>query len=217
MNSWQEITIKRLGYRRITIEWRPIVQRSLLDHILTVQEKIKSNYHHSLIATVKTYHTLTLLFDEDVNHFNEIAQNIELLNKQIEREIRPFKNHYIPVIYDKDSEEMRLLSRILEKTPSEIIQIHSEKRYDVHFFGFVPGFMYLGGLDPQLFTSRKNSVSRRIKQGSVAIAGNQTGIYPLDSPGGWWVIGSTEIDVQFDRIHEGDTITFINVSYDRSN
>ena len=62
-------------------------------------------------------------------------------------------------------------------------------------YGFLPGFMYLGGLDKRLFISRKSTPGRRILKGSVAIGGAQTGIYPSDSPGGWYVIGKTPINL----------------------
>ena len=103
-------------------------------------------------------------------------------------------NIFNPVIErDLDKLMKRTQHRPLPK--EEIIQIHSSKIYYIHMYGFLPGFMYLGGLDSKLFLKRKNIPSRRVLKGSVAIGGTQTGIYPSNSPGGWYVIGNTPLNL----------------------
>jgi KipI family sensor histidine kinase inhibitor len=74
-----------------------------------------------------------------------------------------------------------------------VIELHSRSTYRVHFIGFLPGFPYLGGLDERLKTPRLQTPRTLVKAGSVGIAGSQTGIYPLDSPGGWRIIGWTPL------------------------
>lgn len=77
-------------------------------------------------------------------------------------------------------------------SPSEVVRLHSAPTYRVGMMGFTPGFAYLIGLDPKLATPRRDSPRTLVPAGSVGIAGSQTGIYPLDSPGGWQLIGRTE-------------------------
>lgn len=73
----------------------------------------------------------------------------------------------------------------------ELAALHTAPEYRVHMIGFTPGFPYLGGLDPRLAMPRRTTPRERVPAGSVAIGGEQTGIYPNDAPGGWWIIGRT--------------------------
>ena len=79
-------------------------------------------------------------------------------------------------------------------------------------YGFLPGFMYLGGLDSKLQIPRKTIPNRRVLKGSVAVGGSQTGIYPSDSPGGWYVIGNTPINL-FDASNLNQTVAIPDSNY----
>ena len=78
-------------------------------------------------------------------------------------------------------------------TPKEVVAIHAEGEYLVHMIGFAPGFPYLGGMSTRIAAPRRSSPRLKISAGSVGIAGNQTGIYPLETPGGWQLIGRTPL------------------------
>lgn len=102
-------------------------------------------------------------------------------------------------------------------TMDEVIRLHAGRDYPVYMMGFMPGFPYLGGLDPRIAAPRLETPRSRVPAGSVGIAGEQTGIYPLDSPGGWRLIGRTALRL-FDPSREppfllnpGDVIRFIPV------
>ncbi|WP_442594057.1 5-oxoprolinase subunit PxpB [Neobacillus sp. D3-1R] len=100
----------------------------------------------------------------------------------------------IPVCYEGEfSPDLDELAKSIQITKEEIIQLHTKVVYDVVFIGFAPGFPFLYGLDEKLFYPRKTSPRLKVSQGSVGIAGKQTGIYPLDSPGGWQIIGRTPV------------------------
>ena len=77
-------------------------------------------------------------------------------------------------------------------TPERVVEMHAGAEYLVYFLGFAPGFAYLGGLPPELTTPRLSAPRKRVPAGSVAIGGNQTGVYPIESPGGWRIIGHTD-------------------------
>ena len=77
-------------------------------------------------------------------------------------------------------------------SPERVIELHSGAEYLVYFLGFAPGFAYLGGLPPELATPRLSAPRKHVPAGSVAIGGNQTGVYPIGSPGGWRIIGHTQ-------------------------
>ena len=125
----------------------------------------------------------------------------------------------IPVCYDtKYAVDLESLANDKQLSPSEIIDIHKSKVYDVLSMGFLPGFMYLGFTHEHLYCERKHSPSLHIKKGSIGVALNQTCIYPQDSPGGWHIIGISPIDF-FDLgsktpcfAKPGDKIKFIEIS-----
>jgi KipI family sensor histidine kinase inhibitor len=120
--------------------------------------------------------------------------------------------HVLHVDYDGPD-----LAEVAERTglsPAEVIRRHAAPVYDVYFLGFVPGFAYLGPIDPALTLPRRESPRRRVPAGSVAIAGGQTGVYPLETPGGWHVLGHTDA-VLFDPARDppnllapGDQVRF---------
>lgn len=90
-------------------------------------------------------------------------------------------------------------------TPDEVVVLHTGATYTVHMIGFLPGFPYLGGLDPRLATPRHDTPRAEVPAGSVGIAGEQTGVYPLRSPGGWQLIGRTPLHL-FDASRETPTL-----------
>jgi 5-oxoprolinase (ATP-hydrolysing) subunit B len=123
--------------------------------------------------------------------------------------------HIIPVRYDgPDLEEV---ARRTGLSVSDVITRHQAGVYTVYLIGFVPGFAYLGQVDATLDLPRRESPRTRVPAGSVAIAGRQTAIYPLDTPGGWHLIGRTDVTM-FDpmsdppsRFAAGDTVQFLAV------
>ncbi|HEX3877370.1 MAG TPA: 5-oxoprolinase subunit PxpB [Bryobacteraceae bacterium] len=103
-------------------------------------------------------------------------------------------------------------------TPEQVIELHAATEYLVYFLGFAPGFAYLGGLPAQLATPRLSAPRKRVPAGSVAIGGNQTGVYPIPSPGGWRIIGHTDAKL-FDPsaaepvlLRMGDRLRFVRTN-----
>lgn len=102
----------------------------------------------------------------------------------------------IPVSYGgPEGPDLAEVARAIGLTPSEVIELHAGTVYTVAFSGFIPGFAYLGPLSPRLVIPRRDTPRARVPAGSVAIGGSQTAVYPLESPGGWWLIGRTKIPV----------------------
>ena len=127
----------------------------------------------------------------------------------------------VPVLYGgnygKDIQRVVQFSRLSE---DEIIQRHQSGNYLVYFLGFSPGFPYIGGMDQNLKTPRLQTPRKRVPQGSVAIAGGQTGIYLFPSPGGWNLIGRTPLKIfnisnpKNSLIQMGDKVQFKSISED---
>jgi len=124
--------------------------------------------------------------------------------------------HVIPVRYG--GMDLEAVANSTGLSTAEVIARHSNREYSVDLLGFVPGFAYLSELDASLQLPRRAEPRSRVAAGSVAIAGAQTAVYPLDTPGGWHIIGRTETPM-FDPAREqpallraGDTVRFERVT-----
>ncbi|MGV3487398.1 MAG: 5-oxoprolinase subunit PxpB [Tuberibacillus sp.] len=127
----------------------------------------------------------------------------------------------IPVCYGGDfGPDLDEVAACHALKPNEVIRLHSETNYLVHMIGFTPGFPYLGGMSEVLATPRRATPRLRIPAGSVGIAGKQTGVYPLDSPGGWNIIGRTPLALFCPGqdppclLSAGDVVRFYPISSD---
>jgi KipI family sensor histidine kinase inhibitor len=102
----------------------------------------------------------------------------------------------IPVRYGgEEGPDLDEVAKVHGMTPDQVVELHGSPTYVVYFLGFVPGFAYLGGLPERLATPRLESPRRKVPAGSVGIGGNQTGIYPFETPGGWKLIGRTAVPI----------------------
>jgi KipI family sensor histidine kinase inhibitor len=187
---------------------------------LSIQKKIWSLANHckkdnSFIDVVPGMNSLTLYLKQDI----ELAKWLEQL-PAIWNNIKPnefvAKHHKIKTHYN--GADLNYVANFHSLSIDDVINLHSEPQYAVLFLGFQPGFAYLNGLNKQLFTPRRSEPRLKVPKGSVAIGADQTAIYPADSPGGWHIIGQTDIPL-FDAtqkspclIQPGDTLEFIPVS-----
>jgi KipI family sensor histidine kinase inhibitor len=133
-------------------------------------------------------------------------------------EAAPSVLHTIPVCYGgAHGPDLDAVAQHAGLTPAEVIRRHAERTYRVFMLGFLPGFPYLGIVDPVIAMPRHASPRQRVPAGSVGIAGQQTGIYPVASPGGWRILGRTTFAL-FDpratppaHLRPGDTVQFVAV------
>lgn len=147
------------------------------------------------IGVVPAYAALAVHFDPAIADAGALA---DLLGRLAAAEVQQpapddgkgSKCHVIPVRYD--GPDLDVVAQRLGLPSAEVIRRHAERTYQVLFLGFVPGFGYLGPLDPTLALPRRPEPRQRIPPGSVAIAGEQTAIYPIETPGGWHLIGRTD-------------------------
>lgn len=130
----------------------------------------------------------------------------------------PSRRIEIPVHYGgTDGRDLDEVARHAGLAPEEVVRLHRAGEYTVYFLGFLPGFAYLGGMDERLATPRRKEPRLAVPAGSVGIGGEQTGIYPSVSPGGWQLIGRTSLQL-FDPARKppslllpGDTVRFVSV------
>lgn len=203
----------------IIIEWEPVIAKDILYDVLAFTSKIEAFYTSGIQVTT-AYNSLLIVFDDfKVDLDNEI-ENLKQIylhkSKKIYRNNTLWK---IPVCYDDEfGIDLKEIAAEKNKSVTEIMKLHTKAVYTVFFIGFLPGFLYLGGLPEELIMPRKATPRLRIEKGAVAIGGNQTGVYPVESPGGWNIIGNSPLpffDVTKDVpcfAKPGDAIQFYSVT-----
>ena len=139
------------------------------------------------------YASVTVHFDPEQTTPTSLAAAIKRLAAKRPPMAEPGRLHRIPVIYD--GPDLAEVGERLQLSRETIIEIHSRPIYRVFLVGFVPGWAYLGPLPEELELPRRDAPRLQVPAGSVAIAGRQTGIYPLPTPGGWHLIGRSSVKV----------------------
>ncbi|WP_117883399.1 5-oxoprolinase subunit PxpB [Aureibaculum luteum] len=189
------LTYKCYGKSAILIEWPSKIDKKICEDVILFKNKILNNSSKEVVQVINTYSSLTIMYDSTINIiYDDILDLKSLYQQEIDSEITKKYRWEIPVCYDAqfgiDLEEVGSEN---ELTNREIIDLHLSPIYTVYFIGFLPGFLYLGGLDKRLHIPRKSNPRLRVEKGAVAIGGVQTGIYPSISAGGWYVIGNSPI------------------------
>ena len=146
-----------------------------------------------IVETVPTYRSLLVHYKPEVIGYKAITEKFKSLMGTLDNiEIPPPTVIEIPVLYGGEmGPDIENVASHNGKTVEEVIKIHTSQEYLIYMIGFVAGFPYLGGMSKEIATPRLKEPRVKIDGGSVGIAGEQTGIYPLDSPGGWQLIGPT--------------------------
>jgi len=165
------------------------------------------------------YASVLIDFDPlQISHaeLSELIEGVANFGKELPDAFRVVK---IPVCYGGEfGPDLPFVAECSGLSIEEVVRVHSSANYVVHFLGFSPGFGYLDGLPAQLECPRLESPRARVAVGSVGIAGRQTGVYPLESPGGWQLIGRTPVRM-FDpaanpptRLEPGDKVQFVEIA-----
>ena len=214
-----------IGDQALIIEFGDRVDPALSAQISALARRLRETRLVGVVDIVPAYSTLALHYDpaavgSGTSPYEALAETIGTwLNTQTVETPLPGRLIEIPVCYGGDfGEDLEALARSHGLSADDVIAIHSAADYYVHMLGFVPGFGYLGGLDARLATPRRESPRPRVPAGSVAIAGEQTGVYPLDTPGGWHLIGRTPLQLfkpdalPPSLLNAGDTVRFVPIS-----
>ena len=223
-------TIFPLGDSAMTLELGHLIDEQVNRRVLTLEAWLRQRSFSGLKDIIVAYSSITVFYDpaemrqsgwSDGVH-KHIRQLLEEAWIATEGKLPSFLEERepirIPVCYGGGfGPDLEGLSNLLKISPEDIIRLHSSFIYRVYMIGFLPGFPYLGRIDPRLETGRKSRPAP-VAAGGVGIAGNQTGIYPVNSPGGWQIIGRTPVKL-FDpkkeppvRLNIGDQVQFYAVS-----
>ncbi|HEY8971183.1 MAG TPA: 5-oxoprolinase subunit PxpB [Puia sp.] len=228
MNS--SFAIFPLGDSAMTLELGHLIDEQVNRRVLTLEAWLRERPFSGLKDIIVAYSSITVFYDPaemsqsgwSDNVHRHIRRLLEEAWVATEGKLPCFLEERepirIPVCYGGGfGPDLEGLSGMLKISPEDIIRLHSSFIYRVYMIGFLPGFPYLGRIDPRLETGRKSRPAP-VAAGGVGIAGNQTGIYPVNSPGGWQIIGRTPVKL-FDpkkeppvRLNIGDQVQFYAVS-----
>ncbi len=165
--------------------------------IYNLMSQIRSARIIGITDLIPAYCSLMVCYDPALISWQSLHDRLkELSSVQSDSSTAVQRHITIPAVYGGIyGEDLHSVSELCGLSEEEIIAIHSGTDYFVHMIGFLPGFPYLGGLDERIAVRRLDEPRIRIPAGSIGIGGSQTGIYPLDSPGGWRLIARTPVRI----------------------
>ncbi len=185
--------IKPAGDSAILISFGEVIDEGINGRVQAVARAVEETNFEWLVEVVPAYSSLLVVYDPLRVAYAEVETAIKpLLNAKAE----DFEGRLVevPVVYGGQyGPDIEFVAEHNGLTVDEVVEIHSRPVYRVHFLGFLPGFAYLGGMDERIAAPRLERPRLKVPAGSVGIAGEQTGIYPLESPGGWRLIGRTPL------------------------
>jgi inhibitor of KinA len=215
-----------LSESALTVEFGTRITPELNDLAIALSETLSGKPFPGFIEAAPAYSSVTVHFDPKVLSIGSKATQsaLSVAKMYIEEALsvakagpsRPVRRHEIIFSVGKDSAlDLDFVAAQCGLSTEDVIQRFTSRTYRVYMLGFLPGFAYMGDVDPAISVGRKENPRMRVPGGSVAIAGAQAGIYPFDSPGGWQVLGRTDLNLftrnsQSPCIFEpGDEVRFI--------
>ena len=224
-----KLNIYPLGDQAVTIQLSDQIDPSTNQQVMQIFHYLQNQSLKWITDIIPAYSSITIVYDlvslPPPSTFSSryewiksiLIQNIESMNATIMmgRQIK------IPVCYDLSvGPDLIELSQHCKLSIEEVIYKHTQQSYTVYMIGFLPGFPYMASIDPSIQMNRKAEPRQKVPKGSVGIAGAQTGIYPMDSPGGWQIIGQTPVNL-FNLstpnpclLAPGDSVEFYAISLD---
>ncbi len=187
--------LKPLGDSALLVELGAEINPAINQRVHALNALLHANIIAGIIETIPAYCTLLIHYDPLQLTFDQVTHwALDKLNQLDDSYHRTPRRIEVPVRYGNAfGPDLEAVAASKGISPADVIQIHSAREYTVYMMGFTPGFPYLGTLDERLIMPRLETPRTSVRAGTVAIAGSQTGIYPLDSPGGWQLIGWTPL------------------------
>jgi inhibitor of KinA len=186
-----------LGDSALLVHFGDEIDTGVNQRVHALDALLQTDKPEGVIETVPAYGTLLLYYDPLMLTYAEAS---DWVSKEMERvqsaNSRKPRRIEVPVRYGGEyGPDLEFVASYHNLGVQEVLRLHTERAYIVYMMGFTPGFAYMGKLDEAIATPRLETPRTRVAAGSVGIAGAQTGIYPIDSPGGWRIIGRTALQL----------------------
>jgi inhibitor of KinA len=225
-----ETTMNPLGDSALIVQLGEGICPAIHEKVSNLSMLLNEHPFAGFIEAVPAYNNLTIYYNPYMVYlsqtncaltpFQQVCAYIEKLTERIgNKQLSGKRVVELPVIYGGEfGPDLEYVAETNGLSIEEVIQIHSGNEYLVYMIGFAPGFPFLGGMDERIATARKETPRLAIPPGSVGIAGKQTGVYPLETPGGWQIIGRTPLDLFLPDmspptlLQAGDKIRFVPIS-----
>ncbi|WP_419961981.1 5-oxoprolinase subunit PxpB [Psychrobacillus sp. BM2] len=229
MSPQLEVNIKPLGDSALIVQLGEGINPTLHKQVKSLSEKISSISFKGIIEFVPAYNNITVYYNSFVVHnsqpgstsaYHKVASHIKKLAQQITLDKNTDSRIMtIPVCYGGElGPDLENVATFHNLSKEEVMEIHTSSECLVYMLGFAPGFPFMGGMDERIATPRRETPRLSIPRGSVGIAGKQTGIYSLETPGGWQIIGRTPLDLFLPKespptlLQAGDQIRFVSIT-----
>jgi inhibitor of KinA len=230
MEATLSYTIFFIGDSVATIDFGNVIDEEINKKTISIFHHLSNHPLMGMIEAVPAYSSVTVYFDVPFLRKKIPSQRkvCDWIIKELQKLMlgdftqEPVEERLvrIPVCYDTEfSNDLEWIAEQKNIPPEEVVRLHSSKKYRVYMLGFLPGFAYMGQAAEEIAVPRK-AQPQPIIAGSVGIAGRQTGIYPLNSPGGWQIIGRTPLKM-FDKdkpelclVNAGDQVEFYSITQD---
>jgi inhibitor of KinA len=222
-NQEASLIFRNAGDRGFIVEFGQKIDPAINKKVRAMADALIKNTPVGITEIIPTYRSVLLIYDPSLTtpkKFTGVIKNIadNFANSEIEHGTVV----KIPVCYGGDfGPDIKNVEKASRLDREEVIKLHSAPEYLIYMVGFTPGFPFLGGLNEKLFTPRLKTPRMAVPKGSVGIANDQTGMYPIQSPGGWQIIGRTPLNL-FDPncknpflYKAGDKIKFVPVSKEK--
>jgi inhibitor of KinA len=237
-----------LGDSAITLDFGNVIDEKINEQVIAIFHSLQKEPLPGMIDAVPAYSSLTIYYDVFQLRERALVKKTvgEWMSGELEKRLQSFvpgndpfsRSFRIPVCYEKEfALDIEEIAAIKNLSIGQLIHIHTSISYKVYMLGFLPGFAYMGEVDKQIEMPRRIQPRQRVEPGSVGIAGRQTGIYPLASPGGWQIIGRTPVKLfeaspilvagprtgipgvgaledSICLLHPGDSVQFYSISKD---
>jgi KipI family sensor histidine kinase inhibitor len=183
--------IKEAGDSALLLELEPVIDVQVNARAIAIAAAVREDAMPGVRDVISTYRSVAVYFDPLITDIRDVQASLERAALSPGTS-SPGRTLEIPVEYGGQwGPDLGDVATFAGQTAEEVVRRHAERDYRVFMLGFLPGFAYLGSVDDAIAAPRRASPRERVRAGSVGIAGQQTAVYPLDSPGGWQIIGHT--------------------------